>query len=162
MRNFKMGLKQTCPVVMSHRTHFPVYRLFSILLFLLIPLASWSQHEAVIANEHLRFQAQINRDTSLLAYLLHDDLYYLHSNGLAESKADFMASVGSAKIVYQEMIPRQQKIRRYGKTALLTGLLQVSGLYEGSPFDVELYYTSVYLKKKGSWYLVSWQSTGKK
>jgi ketosteroid isomerase-like protein len=157
-----MGLNPMCPVAYHHRTHSTNYRLFSILLFLLLPLASWSQNAAILANEHLRFQAQINQDTAILTHLLHDDLYYLHSNGLAESKAEFIKSVSTAKIVYQQMTPQQQYIRRYGKTALLTGLLQVSGLYEGSPFDVELYYTSVYLRKKGSWYLVSWQSTAKK
>lgn len=159
MRNIILGLKYLCSAASCRRTSL----VFSFLLFLiLIPLTVSSQEEALLSAEKARFQAQIDRDTDLLAELLHHDLYYLHSNGLAESKADFIASVRTAKIVYQQMIPSQQIIRRYRKTAILTGLLRVSGLYEGSPFEVELYYSSVYLKNKRSWSLVSWQSTGKK
>lgn len=152
---FKMGLIPTRPATYCRRTS-----IFVLLVF--IQLGLWAQDTDLLTREQARFQAQIEQNTVALSDLLHDDLYYLHSNGLAESKTDFIHSVSSAKIVYQRMIPQNQQIRRYKRTAILTGLLQVSGLYEGNPFDIELYYTSIYLKKKGRWLLVSWQSTGKK
>lgn len=122
----------------------------------------FAQQAAVLSAEQTRFTAQIKQDAATLQAILHDDLYYLHSNGLAESKDDFITSVTSGKIVYQNMQSSQHSFRQYGKTAILTGLLQVDGLYEGTPFSVALYYTSVYLRKKGRWWLLSWQSTGKR
>ena len=78
-----------------------------------------------------------------------------------ETKADFIASVNSGKITYQEMSPVQQSLRRFGKTAVITGLVQVRGLYQGQAFDIELYYTSIYRKERGNWLLINWQSTRK-
>jgi hypothetical protein len=138
------------------------------LLYLSIVVLSFSlagivqaQPASLLAAEQARFRAQVEEDTAALQELLHEELYYLHSNGLAESKTDFIASVRSGKIDYQRMVPRDRHFRRYGKTALLTGLVEVEGLYQGKTFALELYYTSVYLRKRGRWQLVSWQSTAK-
>jgi hypothetical protein len=140
-------------------------RLTNLLLFY-CALISYSPTQAqsveLLAAEQARFSAQIEQDTAALQDLLHKDLYYLHSNGLAESKADFIASVRSGKIDYQRMVARDRHFRRYGKTALLTGLVEVEGQYQGRDFSLGLYYTSVYLKKRRRWQLVSWQSTSKR
>lgn len=133
----------------------------SLFLLIAIPLLGFGQNTDVQAAEQARFQAQVAQDTLALAELLHDELYYLHSNGLVESKQDFIRSVASGKIVYQTMEPQNSQLRRYGKMAILTGLVQVVGLYQGNTFELGLYYTSVYRKKRGKWYLVSWQSTKK-
>jgi len=159
MRNTILGLTNLGPVASGYRT-LPLMLFF--LLMIGIPLTASSQEDALLALEQTRFKAQIDQDTALLSTLLHPDLYFLHSNGLAEDKAGFIRSVNSAKIVYQAMTPSQQVVRQYKKTAILTGLLLVSGLYEGTPFEVKLYYSSVYLKKRRKWYLLNWQSTGKK
>ncbi len=121
-----------------------------------------AQPASLISAEQARFDAQIARDVGALDDLLHEELYYLHSNGLAESKSDFIASVTSGKIEYLEMAPQDHQYRRYGKTAILSGLVEVAGNYQGTPFSLGLYYTSVYLKKRGQWVLVSWQSTAKR
>lgn len=119
------------------------------------------QDKAILDAEIARFKAQTQQDAMALQLLLHDDLYYLHSNGLVEDKSDFITSVNSGKITYQEMYPVERRLRRFGKTAIITGLVKVRGLYEGQAFDIDLYYTSVYRKERGRWQLLSWQSTRK-
>ena len=49
-------------------------------------------------------------------------------------------------------------IRAYKKTAVANGIIRVKGLYQGNFFDVQLGYTDVYVKIKGKWKLVAWQS----
>ncbi|RME93188.1 MAG: nuclear transport factor 2 family protein [Bacteroidetes bacterium] len=134
----------------------------TLVLMLSIAAGACAQQAAVLAAEQARFTAQIEEDVDALAELLHEDLYYLHSNGLAESKADFIASVRTGKIDYQRMTPQDQQFRRYGRTAILTGLVSVDGSYQGTVFSLGLYYTSVYLRRRGQWQLVSWQSTAKR
>ncbi|MBX2927170.1 MAG: nuclear transport factor 2 family protein [Saprospiraceae bacterium] len=111
-------------------------------------------------SETMRFQAQVSRDTAALADLLSDDLVYIHSNALIETKADFIRSVSSGGIRYLAMQAEGKPvIRQWGKTAISNGLALVSGLYQGTKFDIRLYYTAVYRKEKGIWKLCSWQST---
>lgn len=135
----------------------------SILLLYIVGYAVQlnAQDAAILSSEAQRFKAQVEQDTDALQLLLHDDLYYLHSNGLTESKADFISSVQSGKITYQEMYPVESRLRRFGKTAVVTGLVQVKGLYQGQSFDIGLYYTSIYRKERGRWQLLNWQSTRK-
>lgn len=138
---------------------------FALPLFLLVMVASsftvYAQEQAILEAETARFTAQVGKDTPALQQLLDENLYYLHSNGLIEDKQDFIGSVTSGKIVYSRMASSQRRLHRYGKTAVLTGLVMVDGEYEGKPFDIGLYYTSVYRRKRGQWLLVNWQSTRK-
>ncbi len=92
--------------------------------------------------------------------MLDDSLIYTHSNGLTESKTQHLVSIGSGTIVYHSM--RREpgaKVRHYGKTALVNGKVNVSGLLNGKDFKVLLQYSAVYRKKQHSWLLLNWQST---
>ena len=108
----------------------------------------------------MRFSAQISRDTAALYRLLADDLVYIHSNALVETKTDFIRSVGGGGIRYLAMKKTETgPIRQWKKTAVAIGIVDVRGLYQGKEFEMRLKYTSVYRKNKGVWQLSSWQST---
>ncbi len=116
--------------------------------------------QGIQETETRRFQAQIDRDTVLLQELLADDLVYIHSNALTETKSDFIKSVKTGYITYQVMQHEGNPvIRRFGKTAISNGVVQVKGLLNANSFDMRLRYTAVYQKQKQAWRLVSWQST---
>jgi len=111
-------------------------------------------------SETMRFQAQVSRDTVALADLLSDDLVYIHSNALIETKADFIRSVSGGGIRYMAMQAEGEPvIRQWGRTAISNGIVVVSGIYQGAKFDIRLHYTAVYRKEKSIWKLCSWQST---
>lgn len=98
-------------------------------------------------------------DTQALKQLLADDLVYIHSNALKETKADHLRSIGTGKIVYQQMDREAVSVRVYGKTALSSGTIKVKGILNGNPFELRMLYTAVYRKNKKGWQLVNWQST---
>ncbi len=101
----------------------------------------------------------VSTDTTTLRDMLDPDLIYIHSNGLEESADDLVASVAAGGIVYQSFEPQQPpRVRTFGETALVDGLVQVSGRYRGNAFLVNLRYTSVYRKVDGRWRLIRWQS----
>ncbi|MBL7792034.1 MAG: nuclear transport factor 2 family protein [Saprospiraceae bacterium] len=111
-------------------------------------------------SEDMRFNAQVKKDTVLLRRILSDDLVYIHSNALVETKSDFLHSISTGNITYNSMQPEPGRaIRNYGKTGISNGIVQVKGLIQGKPFEVRLRYTAVYVKQKKTWRLVSWQST---
>jgi len=119
-----------------------------------------SAQKTIVLSEQMRFSAQISQDTAALHRLLADDLVYIHSNALVETKTDFIRSVGGGGIRYLAMSSTSPaEIRQWGKTAVAVGIVSVRGLYQGTEFDMRLRYTSVYRKNKGIWQLSSWQST---
>jgi hypothetical protein len=113
--------------------------------------------EAISRIESKRYEAMTNADTGYLRFILSDDLVYTHSNGLVETKTDFIQSISSKKIVYKQIGVREQKIKLHQKTAVVTGVLHVAGSLNGKDFDIDLRYTNVYIKEK-EWKLLAWQS----
>jgi hypothetical protein len=130
---------------------------FLLLFFNLQLLVAQS---TIADSEDMRFNAQVKKDTVLLRRILSDDLVYIHSNALVETKSDFLHSISTGNITYNSMQPEPGRtIRKYGKTGISNGIVQVKGLIQGKPFEVRLRYTAVYVKQKKNWRLVSWQST---
>lgn len=133
-----------------------------LFFLLLLPLLAASQSGAdrtVLDTELRRFDAMTHQDTARLRPLLADDLLYVHSNTLTENKAEHLANIGAKTLVYEKITREKVAVRRYGKTALTNGIIAVTGILKGNTFDIRLMYAAVYRKKKGTWRLVSWQST---
>lgn len=98
-------------------------------------------------------------DTAALRPMLAEELVYVHSNAMKETKPEHLAAIASRKLVYEKMERQEAAIRFYGKTAIVNGKLKVGGLLNGNAFELPLLYTSVYQKQRGLWRMVSWQST---
>ncbi len=49
-------------------------------------------------------------------------------------------------------------MRMNGRSAIINGVLHVTGTISSKPFDIRLRYTDVYFKRKGKWQLAAWQS----
>ena len=101
----------------------------------------------------------MHKDTVSLRDMLAEDLVYMHSNALTENKTEHLSAIASGRLVYEKMTREQARVRRYGKTALSNGIVNVRGLLKGNTFELRLAYTAVYRKKGGKWLLVNWQST---
>ena len=114
---------------------------------------------AVIRAEQDRFRAQVTRDTAALRRLLADDLVYVHSNGLIETKAHFIETVATGRIAYDSLVPVHMTHRLYGSTAVGNGRVRAVVRMNGQSVSVDLLFTTVLLQRKGRWRLVSWQST---
>jgi len=70
-------------------------------------------------------QGAIKQDKALLQKYLADDLVYTHGGGRSETKAEYIANVLKGPSHYQSMTPSGTKIRIYGKTAVLTGFVDI-------------------------------------
>lgn len=113
-----------------------------------------------LESQTMRLDAAVRQDSMLLQKLLSDDLTFIHSNGLLETKTSFIISIKNGKIKYNSFEVLEQHIRNYGrKTAIINGKIIIKGTYEKSPYEVNLLFTSMYRKQFGRWQLVAWQST---
>ena len=71
-------------------------------------------------------QGAIKQDKALLEKYLADDLVYTHGGGQKQTKAEYIKSVLSGPSHYLAMVPSDTRVRIYGKTAVLWGLVDVT------------------------------------
>ena len=133
--------------------------IFFLLTLPALSIAQTGAGRAVLDAEQRRFEAMMRGDTVALRSLLADDLVYIHSNAMTEDKNRHISAISGGKLAYNKMEREKVNVRRYGKTALTNGIIRVNVTLDGKNLDLNLAYTAVYRKKKGTWLLVNWQST---
>ena len=137
---------------------------FSILitLFIIVTNICFSQssiEKEVLAVEQARFNAMANKDFEKLEQIISDDLHYIHSNGSYDSKRSFLDAIKKGNRSYDRITIEKSKVRIYGKTAIINAECTYHRKKEnGEPNNLKLRYTNVYIKQKGQWKFVTWQS----
>ena len=121
-------------------------------------LSAQSPAEKVIALEKQRFTAMIARDTVFLQRVLANDLLYSHTNGMVDTKASFIRSIGSGTLQYQQMELEDVVSRAYSNTVVLSGRMTIKVLYNGHVLEMKIKYLDVYRQNGKDWQLVAWQS----
>ncbi len=97
-------------------------------------------------------------DFRKLDLVLAEDLMYLHSTGVMDSKASYVKSLQTGKQKYVSGKINDLKIRVYGQTAVLNGDANFEFVTDGKPGKAHLKYTHVFVKGGKGWQLVSHQS----
>jgi hypothetical protein len=123
-----------------------------------VVLSQTSAESVVTEIEKQRFAAFVSKDYAYLDKVLADDLFYCHSSGLIDTKTSFIQSMKDGKLIYQEMNVEELKVRIYGKTAVITGVCGAKVLSNGQQLNTRFRFTDVYVKSKGGWQMVTWQS----
>ena len=100
-------------------------------------------------------QGAIKQDQSALNRFLADDLAYAHSGGKTQSKAEYIAEVTKGPSHYESFSESDTKIRFYGKTAVLTGFVDIKPT-KGEPYRVRT--LEVYLEREGRWQMAQKES----
>lgn len=70
-------------------------------------------------------QGAIKQDKALLERYLADDLVYTHGGGKSQTKAEYIADVTTGPSHYESFRESDTNIRFYGKTAVVTGFVDV-------------------------------------
>ena len=117
-----------------------------------------SSEKEILALEDKRYAAMIAKDEKALADLFADDLIYVHSSGLVDTKASYIAAIRSGKFDYRKCDRFEEKARIYGDTALVTGRAVFEAVVEGNPRTLRLRYLNVWIKNGATWKFTGWQS----
>lgn len=113
---------------------------------------------ALRAAEIKRFEANVNADAKVLGELLDADLEYVHSDGVVDSKQDFIKSLTSGQRDYASMVGDIQSVRILGDTAIIRGKAKVTVVDAGTSRDLHIGYTDVWIWKDGRWQMTAWRS----
>ena len=116
--------------------------------------------QQVIQAEKDRFAAMVKVDEAALNKLLSDDLTYIHSSALLQTKKEFIDTLKSGAIKYISVAPTESdwKVRIVGTVAIVTGAAAVHVIDHGADLTFRIRYTNVHSNRAGSWQLMNWQS----
>ena len=102
-------------------------------------------------------QAIIRRDRAAIEANMADDFRQIDAQGNVENKASFVASLVSPNLALDPYTIEDFDVRVYGDTALLSGRTRMTGRYQGQPFSTHYRYIDIYVKRGGTWKIVSVQ-----
>lgn len=109
-----------------------------------------------VNDVHLKkFQWLADKQIDSLATLLHDDVFYIHSNGWQESKSEVIENIKSGKLNYSDVKVHESHVRLMDKTAVVTGKGTFYVTMEGKPYEFNLFYTEVYVISDSNIKLIS-------
>ena len=117
---------------------------------------------SVMRAEETRLYALTSGTISALHEMMTPDCTYVHSNGRAQTKAEFLAALTSGALRYQVFQwTEPPAVRLYGgDVAVLSGRAHIEATTKATgetKFDV--LYTAVYVVVDAEWKLASYQST---
>lgn len=114
--------------------------------------------EALQAEE-ARYAAQMKSDVAALERLFGDDLVYIHSSTVEDTKASFIESIRSGAVKYRNMTRGDVKVRTYGCIAMITGRGTFDVTARGQDMTLELLFHAIWAKRAAGVQFVSWQAT---
>ncbi|MFQ4144512.1 nuclear transport factor 2 family protein [Chlorogloeopsis sp. ULAP02] len=109
--------------------------------------------------EERRYQAMLAQDITLLEHLLSEDLSYVHSTGLVDSKASYITFVRSGGVQYQKIERENVLVRTYSDTAVVTGRILMTVVIKGEVRFIDNVFVNIWEKRNQGWQFVHWQST---
>jgi len=124
----------------------------------MVQTAAEVEREVLQADE-ARVEALLANDFAALEQLLADDLTYVHSNGMLDTKESYIGGLRSGRSRYLTMDMSDVQVRSLGDTALINAKFNARvkvGDHEVNPQPRVLI---VYAKRDGRWQMIAWQST---
>ena len=115
--------------------------------------------DEVIKLEDARYAAQMANDFSAMEKLIADDLVYIHSSSVVDSKQSYIESMRSGMVKYKVMRRSDVKVRTFGCIATITGLGNFDVQLNDKDISIELRFHSIWAKRDGKIQFVSWQAT---
>src|SRR5438093_3891124 len=115
--------------------------------------------EDVRASRARRFQAMVSNDVEAMASYLADDLTYTHTGGDTETKTQFLETLRTGRLRYEDIEPTDVAVRVYEDVAVVTGRskMRVRSARQTETFDIK--FVEVDRRSTGRWLMVAWQAT---
>jgi ketosteroid isomerase-like protein len=114
----------------------------------------------VIADmEEALYAGLTSSDAAALADVMSDELVYVHSSGIAETKAENLAGQRSGLYVRGPIARRGTRIRIFGDVAVTSAVIDMVDLAHGPRNTLHLQETLVWRKETSGWRLLLRQAT---
>jgi uncharacterized protein (TIGR02246 family) len=109
--------------------------------------------------EQERFAAYVQSDVAALDRIFADDMVYIHSNGVPDTKAAVVQSFASGDLKISRFDAEEIKMRQIGDVMVAVSLLHVDLVNKGTAAKFDLRCTAIYVNEGGQWRLAHVQNT---
>jgi uncharacterized protein (TIGR02246 family) len=107
-----------------------------------------------------RVKALLENDLAALEALLGDDLTYVHSSGMLDTKTSYIESLSSGRARYLSMDMSDVHVRALADdVAVIDAKFEARVLARGNELNLKPRVLMVYARRDGRWQMVAWQST---
>jgi len=114
----------------------------------------------VLRAEHDLYRAMVADDRAALAALIADDVVYVHSTAVSESREEYFAGLDKGLYEYEAVGSRDVRVRVYGDTALTDGVCDMRVGALGKPAVlIHLLFVLAWVRRDGAWRLVHRHAT---
>jgi ketosteroid isomerase-like protein len=113
----------------------------------------------VLLAEREWLLAHLRLDIPALDRLMDPDYLQIDARGKTVNKGQILASFRSGERHWREAHSDEHLVRVYAETAVVVGRWQARGENAGRSFDYQARYVSVWVRRDGTWRMVSDQST---
>ena len=113
----------------------------------------------VLAADAARVKALVENDVDALEQLLGDDLTYVHSNGMLDTKESYIGSLRSGRSRYLTMDMSEVTARGFGDVALVNAKFDARVKVGDNEVNPVARVLVAYAKRDGRWQMVAWEST---
>jgi len=113
----------------------------------------------VVELDKERISAMAQGDTMKLRDMLCDSLVYTHATARVDTKSSLINNIKSGAMVCHSVVPSGVKAQDLGDSVVLTGIVHMNAVRNGSLQEFTARFTDVYKNQNGTWRMVTWQST---
>ena len=146
------------PILSAMKLLLPVCVPLCLLVFL-SPLAAATGEAEWRAADDARVAAMVAGERAALARVFSDDLFYLHSNGRADSKASFIDALAAGRSNYHGIDYEKREFRAAGPGAfMISGRVRLTVGTASAPTVLYASFLAVYRLEQGAWRMLGWQS----
>jgi len=107
-----------------------------------------SAHAQVLACEQRRQKALLAGDTQTLSKLLSQDLIYVHSTAVRDSRSTYLAKLQTGSLSYQSLTFEDLQVQVQGESAIVNGRMQAQIVKEGQVKAVRSLFLTVWWLEK--------------
>jgi ketosteroid isomerase-like protein len=112
--------------------------------------------EQVLAAEDRRYAAMVDTDLAVLEELYADELVYTHSNGVRDTKAEYLGKVRSGYYDYHRIDHPVDRVEVVGDTAVVVGRMTADLHSGGTRKTIDNLSTAVWTRSPTGWRLLAY------
>jgi ketosteroid isomerase-like protein len=121
--------------------------------------ASSDDEQTLMQIENRLSEAFRAGDADTVARIEDEGYTLTNSRALVSHRADDIAEVKKRDPRYDEFRTHDMKVRLYGDTAIVIGIVSLKGTSGGKPFDADMRFTDTFVRRDGEWRIVAAQVT---
>ncbi len=116
--------------------------------------------QEVLEAERSLYRLMLAKDVAGLDKILAPNLIYIHSQGIAESKEEYLRNVSRSFFDYEKIESRDVRVAVHGDVAIMHGILDMFAHHADNPKRwIHLLFVLVWRKEPAGWQLEYRQCT---